>query len=52
MIWLFVIMLLLFVLSVPIGWSMAIAAAAYMAFGYAKSSGREGVYSVVPGRAC
>src|SRR5512141_1361622 len=33
MVWLFVVMLVLFVLSVPIGWSMAIAAAAYMAFG-------------------
>lgn len=33
MAWLFVIMLVLFVLSVPIAWSMAIAAAAYMAFG-------------------
>jgi len=33
MVWLFVIMLVLFVLSVPIGWAMAIAAAAYMAFG-------------------
>jgi len=33
MAWLFIIMLVLFVLSVPIGWAMAIAAAAYMAFG-------------------
>jgi len=33
MAWLFVIMLVLFVLSVPIAWSMAIAAAVYMAFG-------------------
>ncbi len=33
MIWLFVIMLVLFVLAVPIGWAMAIAAAVYMAFG-------------------
>ncbi len=33
MIWLFVIMLILFALSVPIAWSMAIAAAVYMAFG-------------------
>src|SRR5574341_1879279 len=33
MIWLFVVMLALFVLSVPIAWSMAIAAAVYMAFG-------------------
>ena len=33
MLWLFVIMLILFALSVPIAWSMAIAAAIYMAFG-------------------
>jgi tripartite ATP-independent transporter DctM subunit len=33
MLWLFVIMLVLFALSVPIAWSMAIAAAVYMAFG-------------------
>ena len=33
MLWLFVIMLILFALSVPIAWSMAIAAAVYMAFG-------------------
>jgi C4-dicarboxylate transporter DctM subunit len=33
MVWLFVVMLVLFVLSVPIAWSMAIAAALYMAFG-------------------
>jgi len=31
--WLFVMMLILFALSVPIAWSMAIAAAVYMAFG-------------------
>ena len=33
MLWLFVIMLILFALSVPIAWSMAAAAALYMAFG-------------------
>jgi len=33
MLWLFVIMLVLFAVSVPIAWSMAIAAAVYMAFG-------------------
>jgi len=33
MIWLFVVMLVLFAVAVPIGWSMAIAAAVYMAFG-------------------
>jgi C4-dicarboxylate transporter DctM subunit len=33
MVWLFVVMLVLFALSVPIAWSMAIAAAVYMAFG-------------------
>ncbi|HWT79528.1 MAG TPA: TRAP transporter large permease, partial [Candidatus Methylomirabilis sp.] len=33
MLWLFVIMLVLFALSTPIGWSMAIAAAMYMALG-------------------
>ncbi|NWF93793.1 MAG: TRAP transporter large permease [Syntrophaceae bacterium] len=33
MIWLFVIMLTLFVINVPIAWSMAIAATVYMAFG-------------------
>ena len=33
MLWLFVLMLVLFALSVPIGWSMAAAAAVYLAFG-------------------
>jgi tripartite ATP-independent transporter DctM subunit len=33
MVWLFVIMLILFAISVPIAWSMAIAAAVFMAFG-------------------
>jgi tripartite ATP-independent transporter DctM subunit len=33
MLWLFVIMLVLFALAVPVAWSMAIAAAMYMAFG-------------------
>ena len=33
MLWLFVIMLILFALSAPIAWSMAIAATVYMAFG-------------------
>jgi tripartite ATP-independent transporter DctM subunit len=33
MLWLFVIMLVLFAVSTPIGWSMAIAATVYMAFG-------------------
>jgi C4-dicarboxylate transporter DctM subunit len=33
MIWLFVLMLVLFAVSVPIGWSMAIAAAVYMVLG-------------------
>ena len=33
MLWLFVIMLVLFAVSTPIGWSMAIAAALYMAVG-------------------
>jgi len=33
MLWLFVIMLVLFAVSTPIGWSMAIAAAVYMAVG-------------------
>ena len=33
MLWIFVVMLILFVLNVPIAWSMAIAAALYMAFG-------------------
>jgi len=33
MLWLFVIMLVLFAVSVPIAWSIAIAAAVYMAFG-------------------
>jgi tripartite ATP-independent transporter DctM subunit len=33
MLWLFVLMLVLFAVSVPIAWSMAIAAAVYMAFG-------------------
>ncbi len=33
MLWLFVIMLVLFAISTPIAWSMAIAATVYMAFG-------------------
>lgn len=33
MLWLFVLMLVLFVISAPIAWSMAIAATVYMAFG-------------------
>jgi len=33
MIWLFIIMFVLFVINVPIAWSMAIAATVYMAFG-------------------
>jgi C4-dicarboxylate transporter DctM subunit len=33
MLWLFVVMLILFAINVPIAWSMAIAAAVYMAFG-------------------
>ncbi|HSC71440.1 MAG TPA: TRAP transporter large permease, partial [Candidatus Methylomirabilis sp.] len=33
MLWLFVVMLVLFAVSAPIAWSMAIAAAVYMAFG-------------------
>ena len=33
MLWLFVIMLILFAINVPIAWSMAIAAAVFMAFG-------------------
>jgi tripartite ATP-independent transporter DctM subunit len=33
MLWLFAVMLMLFIINVPIAWSMAIAAAVYMAFG-------------------
>jgi len=33
MLWLFVVMFILFVINVPIGWSMAIAATVFMAFG-------------------
>ena len=33
MLWIFLVMLILFVINVPIAWSMAIAAAIYMAVG-------------------
>src|SRR5512136_1650913 len=33
MLWLFIVMFILFVINVPIAWSMAIAATVYMAFG-------------------